>query len=159
MTVEATSFEQIRRRMTAARIAFIGRLAKFNRAELSQMPADGSWSPLQIAYHLYLADGRALAQMQRVQSEVDPHFTDTDYTLPSPVAVEPELTLEMVLAGLAARREEIFEFLATLTSDSWQRPYHNCSDEQCSFLQLVDELPAHDEEHTQQLLTLKELWQ
>ncbi len=65
MTTEERPFDRVRRKMVAARVEFIGQLAKFSKEELSAAPAEGEWSPLELAHHLYVADGLALEQMRR----------------------------------------------------------------------------------------------
>ncbi len=60
MTTQERPFDRARTKMVAARIEFIGQLAKFSKDELSKAPAEGEWSPLELAHHLYVADGLAL---------------------------------------------------------------------------------------------------
>src|SRR5438105_13090072 len=101
-------FDKVRRKMVAARVEFIGQLAKFSNEELTQPPADGTeWPPLQLANHLYIADGLALEQMQLIQNEDNPLVTATEEETPRLTrAAEAPASLDAVLAGMAARREE-----------------------------------------------------
>jgi hypothetical protein len=154
-TVE-NPFDKVRRKMVAARIEFIGELAKFNKAELTRQPAEDEWSPLQLAHHLYIGDGLALEQMRIVQNEDNPLIIDTEEETPILTrASEPPVSLDAVLAGMAARREEIFEYLTSLPVDAWERPFRDPIRGQLKFYQLVNILPAHDRMYAQQLIDIK----
>ncbi len=154
-TVE-NPFDKVRRKMVAARIEFMEQLAKFNKGELTRQPAEDEWSPLQLAHHLYIGDGLALEQMQIVQNEDNPLIIDTEEETPILTrASEPPVSLDAVLAGMAARREELFEYLASLPVDAWERPFRHPTWGQLKFYQLVNILPAHDRMHAQQLIDIK----
>jgi hypothetical protein len=149
-------FEKVRRKMVEARIEFIGQLAKFRASELAMQPGEDEWSPLQLAHHLYIADGLALEQMQTVQNEDNPLLMAADEETPRRTrASKPPASLDAVLAGMAARREEIFEYLAALPADGWERPFRHPNWGQLKFYQLVNVLPAHDRMHAQQLVDVK----
>lgn len=149
-------FEKVRRKMVDARIEFMGQLAKFNNQELTRQPAEGEWSPLQLAYHLYIADGLALEQMQLVQNEDNPVIIAPEEETPRRTrASAPPASLDAVLAGMAARREELFEYLASLPADAWERPFRHSKWGQLKFYQLVNILPQHDKTHAQQLTEIK----
>jgi hypothetical protein len=150
-------FEKVRRKMVAARIEFMAQLAKFSKEELEQVPAEDEWSPLTLAHHLYIADGLALEQMQLVQNEENPLVTATEEETPHLTnASEPPVSLDAVLAGMAARREEIFEYLSALPPENWERPFRHPNWGQLKFYQLVNILPMHDKQHAQQLVEIKE---
>ncbi len=154
-TVE-NPFDKVRRKMVAARIEFLEQLAKFNKDELTRQPAGDEWSPLQLAHHLYIADGLALEQMRIVQDEDNPLIIATEEETPILTrASEPPVSLDAVLAGMAARREEIFEYLASLSIDAWERPLRHPNWGQLKFYQLVNILPAHDRMHAEQLTDIK----
>ena len=149
-------FEKVRRKMVAARIEFMGQLAKFSKKELEQVPAGGEWSPLTLAHHLYIADGLALEQMQLVQNEENPLITATEEETPRLTnASEPPASLDVVLGGMAARREEIFEYLSALPAEDWERPFRHPNWGQLKFYQLVNVLPMHDQQHAKQLAEIK----
>ena len=149
-------FEKVRRKMVEARIEFISQLAKFSAGELATQPAEDAWSPLQLAYHLYIADGLTLEQMQVVQNEDNPLVTNLEEETPRRTrASKPPASLDAVLAGLAARREEIFEYLAALPADGWERPFRHPNWGQLKFYQMVNVLPAHDRMHAQQLVDIR----
>lgn len=149
-------FEKVRPKMVAARIEFMGQLAKFSSDELTRQPDGDEWSPLQLAHHLYIADGLALEQMQLVQDEDNPLVVDVTEEAPSRTrSSEPPASLEAVLAGMAARREELFEYLASLPADAWERPLRHPNWGQLKFYQLVNVLPTHDHMHAQQLTEIK----
>ncbi len=149
-------FEKVRQKMVAARIEFIGQLAKFRKDELSRQPAENEWSPLQLAHHLYIADGLALEQLQLVQDEDNPLVVDVGEETPRLTrASEPPASLDVVLAGMAARREEVFAYLASLPADAWERPFRHPSWGQLKFYQMVNVLPVHDRMHAQQLTEIK----
>ena len=149
-------FEKVRPKMVAARIEFMGQLAKFSNDELTRQPAGDEWSPLQLAHHLYISDGLALEQMQLVQDEDNPLVVDVTEEAPSRTrSSEPPVSLEAVLAGMAARREELFEYLASLPANAWERPLRHPNWGQLKFYQLVNVMPTHDRMHAQQLTEIK----
>ena len=157
MTTVENPYDKVRRKMVAARIEFMGQLAKFNQDELKKQPAEGEWSALELANHLYIADGLALEQLKRVQNEDNPMVVATEEEAPSLTrSSKPPVSLEAVLAGMAARREEIFEYLATLSTEAWERPFRHHSWGQRKFYQMVNILPIHDQMHAQQLASIKE---
>jgi len=149
-------FEKVRRKLVAARIEFMGQLAKFGNSELTRTPAEGEWSPLELANHLYIADGLALEQMHIVQNEDNPLIIATEEETPRLTrAAPPPISLDAVLAGMAARREEIFEYLSALPAEAWERPFRHPQWGQRQFYQLVNVLPLHDQVHAQQLADIK----
>src|SRR5438045_9364046 len=75
-------FEKVRPKMVAALLEFIGQLATFSKDEVTREPGEDEWSPLQLANHLYVADGLALEQMQIVQNEDNPLITDVGQEAP-----------------------------------------------------------------------------
>ncbi len=158
MTTVERPFEKIRRKMVAARIEFMGQLAKFSKDALSLYTAEGEWSPLQIAYHLYIADGLALEQMRLVQQEDNPLIANVAEQAPQATReAEPPASLDAVLAGMAARREELFEYLSALPDVAWERPFRHVEWGERKFYQLVNVLPFHDQQHAQQLAKMREM--
>ncbi len=153
-------FEKIRPKLVSARIEFMSQLAKFSKDELTKQFTHEEWSPVQLAHHLYIADGLALEQMQQIQSENNPLLANT-------AEVAPQLTrdahvpasLDAVLAGMAARREEIFAYLSALSSESWERPFQHPAWGQLQFYQFVNVLPQHDMQHARQLGSIKARFQ
>jgi DinB family protein len=149
-------FEKARPKMVAARIDLISHLAKFGHDELKRAPQPGEWSALEIANHVYVADGLALEQMRRVQEEENPLIEDPGEEAPRRTREsEPPFSLEAVLAGMAARRENIFEYLSELPAEAWERLFRHPGWGQLKFYQLVNVLPLHDKMHAQQLADLK----
>jgi DinB superfamily len=149
-------FDKVRPKMVAARIEFMGQLATFSNDEIAREPGEDEWSPLQLAHHLYIADGLALEQMQLVQNEDNPLVANVGEEAPRRTrSSEPPASLDAVLAGMAARREELFEYLASLPADAWERPFRHQDWGQLKFYQLVNVLPAHDQLHAQQLTDIK----
>ena len=157
MTAVENPYEKVRRKMVAARIEFMAQLAKFSKDELRKQPTAGEWSALELAHHLYIADGLALEQMKLVQNEENPMVVATEEETPRLTrSSDPPASLEAVLAGMAARREEIFEYLAALPVEAWERPFRHPDWGQRKFYQLVNVLPFHDQMHAQQLAAMKE---
>jgi DinB superfamily len=155
-TVE-NPYEKVRRKMVTARIEFMGQLAKFGNDELTKQPAEGEWSALELANHLYTADGLALEELRQVQDEENPLVLPAEEEAPRRTrASVPPTSLDSVLAGMAARREELFEYLSTLPPEVWERPFQHPSWGQLKFYQLVNILPMHDQMHAQQLVAIKE---
>ncbi len=156
MTVVESPFAKVRRKMVAARVEFMGQLAKFSKDELTQEPAPGAWSPLRLAHHLYIADGLVLEQMRRVQSEDNPLIANFEEESPYLTRTsELPVSLDAVLAGMAARREELFEYLSSLPDEAWERPLRHHQWGQLKFYQLANILYVHDQQHTQQLAAIK----
>lgn len=156
MTTVENPYEKVRRKLVAARIEFMGQLAKFSKDELAARPGDDEWSPLEIANHLYITDGLALQEMQRVQSEDNPLITALEEEGPRQTrASDSPASLEAVLAGMAARREEIFEYLASLPDEAWVRPFRHHTWGQLKFYQLVNVMPQHDLLHAHQLAKIR----
>jgi hypothetical protein len=157
MTTVENPYEKARRKMVAARIEFMGQIAKFSQEELKKRPAEEEWSPLELANHLYIADGLALHQLKLVQNEDNPLVVAPEEEAPRLTrASEPPVSLDAVLAGMAARREELFTYLSTLPPQSWERPFRHHAWGQLKFYQLVNILPAHDKMHAQQLADIRE---
>jgi hypothetical protein len=158
-TVE-NPFEKIRPRLVSARIEFMSQLAKFSRNEITKQFTDKEWSPLQLAHHLYIADGLALQQMRQIQSEDNPRLADTTEVAPQLTRdADVPASLDAVLAGMAARREEIFAYLSALSSESWERPLRHPAWGQLKFYQFVNVLPQHDMQHARQLSSIKARFQ
>ena len=158
-TTETTesSFAKARRKLVTTRIELMGQLAKFSQEELQQGPTEGEWSPLQIAHHVYITEGLVLERVHRVQDEDNPSLPDASADSPEQQSqlAEPPPSLEIILSGLAARREELFEYLSTLSEDAWTRPFQHPKWGDSKFYQLVNVLPIHDQQHTQQLAEIK----
>jgi uncharacterized damage-inducible protein DinB len=132
-------------------------LAKFSKDELVQTPGAGEWSALQLAHHLYVADGLILEQVRRVQDEDNPLIEDLGELTPRITrASEPPASLDAVLAGMAARREELFEYLSRLPAEAWERPFRNNEWGERKFYQMANTLPRHDLEHKRQLEAVKD---
>lgn len=157
MSTVENPFDKVRRKMVAARIEFMGQLAKFSSEELTRNPAgEDEWTPLQLAYHLYIADGLALETLQKIQDEDNPLIEDlADETPRRTRESEPPTSLDAVLAGMAARREELFQYLSELPDDAWERPSRHPTFGQVKFYQVVNILPTHEKMHAQQLADIK----
>jgi hypothetical protein len=158
MTTETTenSFNKARRKLVTARIEFIGQLAKFSTDELELRPIEDEWSPLQLAHHVYIAEGMVLEQLKLVQNEENPLVVNVSEQAPRVTETsEPPVSLEAVLSGMAARREEVFEYLAALPEDAWMRPFRRTEGEDRKFYQMVNILALHDQQHAQQLAKIK----
>lgn len=156
---EQKPFEAVRGKLVAARISFLSQLAKFSKEELALPPDRSAWSPLQVAYHLYLADGVALEQMRLVQTEENPLLAPNETEVhPDQAVASAELppTLDAVMAGMAARREELFQWLSNLPAEAWTRPYRHSRWGQLTFPQLVHSLAEHDQRHAHELAHLKQ---
>lgn len=149
-------FEKVRPKMVSARIELISQLAKFGHDELTTSPSPDTWSALEIAHHIYVTDGLVLDQLRAIQEEENPLIPAPEEEGPRQTrASEPPSSLESVLSGMAARREELFEYLSTLSVEGWERPFRHPHWGQLKFYQLVNVLPQHDATHSQQLAELK----
>ncbi|MBA2391686.1 MAG: DinB family protein [Ktedonobacteraceae bacterium] len=160
MTIVENPFEKVRVKLVSARIEFMSQLAKFSNEELMKQFTDEEWSPLQLAHHLYIADGVAMEQMQQIQNEDNPLLTDTGVIVPQLTRkAELPVSLESVLAGMAARREAIFAYLSALPAESWMRPAQHSAWGPIKFYQFVNVLPQHDQQHARQLSSIKARFQ
>ena len=150
-------FDRVHRKMVAARVEFMGQLAKFSSEEVTLNPVgEDEWTPLQIAYHLYIADGLAMEVFQKIQNEENPLVEDLAVETPRRTReAEPPASLDAVLGGMAARREEIFQYLSELPNDAWERPVRHSTFGPLKFYQVVNILPAHEKMHAQQLADIK----
>ena len=157
MTSVENPFDKVRRKMVAARLEFMGQLAKFSSEELARNPmGEDEWTPLQLAYHLYVADGLALEILQKIQNEDNPLVEDLAEETPRRTReAGPPASLDAVLGGMVARREEIFQYLSELPDDAWERPLRYSTLGPLKFYQVVNILPAHDKHHAQQLADIK----
>ena len=157
MSTVENPFDKVRRKMVAARLEFMGQLAKFSSEELARNPqGEDEWTPLQVAYHLYVADGLALEVLQKIQNEDNPFIEDLGEESPRRTR-EAELptSLDAVLGGMVARREELFQYLSELPDDAWERPLRYSSSGPLKFYQIVNILVAHEKMHAQQLADIK----
>ena len=149
-------FDKVRPKLVAARIELISQLAKFEHAELDVVSSPDSWSALEIAQHVYVTDGLALEQLRTIQTEENPLIAAPEEEAPRRTrASQPPVSLEAVLTGMAARREELFEYLSTQSAEMWERPFRHPSWGQLKLYQLVNVLPQHDQAHARQLAELK----
>ncbi len=152
------SFDKARRKLVASRIELMGRLAKFSQDELTQSPIEGEWSPIQIAHHTYITEGLVLEQIKRVQNEDDPFIPDISSNSQQQQLELAEVppSLEVILTGMAARREELLQYLASLPEDGWLRALRHHNWGNLKFYQLVNVISIHDQQHTQQLMKIKD---
>ncbi len=155
MTTAEKPFVKARRKLVDARIQFLSQLAKFSKEELIQCAAGEDWTPIQIAHHIYIADGLILDGLQRIQQEDNPLIDLAEEAPRQTEAAEPPASLDAVMAGMAARREAIFEFLSQLPDEAWERPWQHKSKGQMKFYQLVNGIPDHEQTHTEQLKKIK----
>lgn len=156
MTTTEKPFAKARRKLVDTRIQFLSQLAKFRKAELTQSVPGEEWTPVQIAQHLYIADGLILDELKRVQQEDNPLIAVLEEEVPRQTnAAEPPVSLDAVMAGMAARREALFEFLSQLPDEAWERPFQHYSRGQLKFYQLVNSLSKHEQIHTEQLVKMK----
>jgi hypothetical protein len=156
MTNVESPFEKVYSKMIAARSEFVKQLATFKQDELVQKVDNDEWSPLQLAYHIYLTDELAQVQMEQVQNEDNPLLDDILESAPR-LTREAELpvSLESILAGMATRREKLFAYLSSLSPETWERPLRQPVFGPLKFYQFVDVLPHHEQQHAQQLASLK----
>ena len=152
------SFDKTRRKLVAARIELMGQLAKLSQDELTQHLTKGEWSPLEIAHHVYITEGLALEQLHRVQDEDNPAVPDisSDSEQQQLALAEAPVSLEAILTGMAARREELLQYLSDLPEDAWSRPMRHAKWGNLKFYQLVNILATHDQQHAKQLEKIKE---
>jgi hypothetical protein len=157
MSTVEKPYDKVRRKMVAARLEFMEQLAKFDNEELTSNPqGEDEWTPLQVAYHLYVADGLALEVLQKIQHEDNPFIEDLGEENPRRTReAEPPTSLDAVMGGMVARREELFQYLSELPDDTWERPLRYATFGPLKFYQIVNILVAHEKMHAQQLADIK----
>ncbi|GLV58210.1 hypothetical protein KDH_50430 [Dictyobacter sp. S3.2.2.5] len=149
-------FVKVRRRLVMARIEFMSQLAAFQPEDLSRsLTAEGE-SPLLIAHHLATIEVVALQQLQRIQSEDNPHFDTLLQLLPVETELgDAVLSLDSVLVEMSDRRSELLSYLSQAPLSNWERPFVFASWGSRKFYQLVNMLPLHDRQHARQLATMR----
>lgn len=150
-----SSFEKVRRKLVAARLDFLSRLRDFSSDELTAQAPDEQWTPLQIAWHIGIAEKLVLEQMRRVQAEDNPLIMQVSVEAPHQTNQTLPTSLQAVLARLDEQREELFAFLASLPAEAWERPLRDAEWGELKFYQVVNILPFHERQHAQQLEAMK----
>lgn len=159
MTTAEKPFAKARRKLVDARIQFLSQLAKFSKQELTQTAPGEDWTPIQIAHHIYIADGLLLEALKRVQQEDNPLVSVVEEAPRQTEAAEPPASLDAVMAGMAARREATLEFLSQLPDEAWERPLQEKSKGPMKFYQLVNGISNHEQSHIEQLTKIKSAMQ
>jgi DinB family protein len=149
------SFEKVRRKLVAARIEFLARLAEFDDNELQQLAPGEQWTPLQLALHIAIAEKLALEQFHRVQNEDNPLIINIGIEAPRLTELAQTTSLQAVLATMESQRTTLFAFLSQLPPEAWERPLRHEEWGQLKFYQAVNVLPIHERQHVQQLETIK----
>ena len=154
---EKSAFARAQRRMVAARIEFLAALARIQPADLSIVPIEEEWSPLQIVHHLSVTDSLALEQMRRIQEEESSQIVNiAEVALNILTNSSSSLSLASLLATMTAQREAIFLYLFNLPEAAWERSFQQEQWGQRKFYQFVNMLPLQDKMATRQLETIRD---
>ena len=115
---------------------------------------DGGWSCRDVVAHLTHIEPLYLARLQRVLAEQSPTI---NALLPDPAA-----HLDLPIAQLTERFEHVrgvtLAWLHEISPGDWQRPALHATKGRTTLRNLVDDLVAHDIEHTSQLVTIQGQW-
>ncbi len=116
-------------------------------------PDDG-WSCRDVVAHLAHVEPLYLARLQRVLAEQLPTISPI---LPDPTA-HPDLPIARLAALFQEARGVTFDWLREIGPGDWQRPAIHTTKGRVTLRALVDDLVAHDIEHTSQLVTILGQW-
>ena len=115
---------------------------------------DGGWSCRDMVAHLTHIEPLYLARLQRVLAEQSPII---NALLPDPAA-----HLDLPIVQLAECFEHVrgvtLAWLHEISPGDWQRPALHATKGRTTLRNLVDDLVAHDIEHTSQLVTILGQW-
>jgi len=114
-----------------------------------------AWSPADVVSHLTDVERAYLVRLQRVLAEEEPAVP---YIHPNAPSREPGTSLSQLGENFIQARETTMEFLRRLTPGEWQRTAIHETKGRMSLRFLVQDLVAHDIEHTNQLVEAIQAW-
>lgn len=114
----------------------------------------GGWSCRGVVAHLAHVEPLHLARLRRVLAEQSPTISPI---LPDPTA-HPDLAVTQLATLFQEGRRLTLEWLREISPGDWQRPALHATPGRTTLRALVDELVAHDIEHTSQLVITLAQW-
>jgi uncharacterized damage-inducible protein DinB len=115
--------------------------------------APGEWCLADVAAHLGYCEPPYLARLRRVVEQDNPF---EPALLPNESAHDLTRPLAELLETFAARRAETIAFLTSLGQRDWGRPLVHAAIGPTRLRDQVQELVAHDNDHLQQIVALRE---
>ena len=116
---------------------------------------EGGWSCREVVAHLAHIEPLTLARLRRVLAEETPTVVAL---LPDPTAHDPDLPIARLAEHFQIARVETLDSLHEISPGDWQRPAIHAAKGRTTLRGLVDDLVAHDIEHTSQLVTILGQW-
>ncbi len=116
---------------------------------------DGGWSCRDVVGHLAHVETLSLARLRRVQAEPSPALSAI---LPNPTDHAPDWPIAQLAAHFQTLRGVTLDWLREISPGDWQRPAIHATRGRTTLRSLVDDLVAHDIEHTSQLVTILGQW-
>lgn len=133
--------------------ADVARLAR-GLDEAAVWSPDGGWSCRDVVAHLAHIEPLYLARLRRILAEPSPVIVAL---LPDPAA-HLDLPIAQLSAHFQSMREVTLDWLREIGPGDWQRPAIHATRGRTTLRALVDDLVAHDIEHTSQLVTILGQW-
>jgi uncharacterized damage-inducible protein DinB len=117
--------------------------------------ADGGWSCRDVVAHLAHIEPLYLARLRRVVAEDEPTVAAL---LPDKAAHDRDLPVLDLAQSFDKARCLLHDWLCELSPADWQRPAIHETNGRTTLRFLVQDLVAHDIEHTAQLVTILGRW-
>lgn len=131
--------------------ADVARLVRALDESAAAWRPEGGWSCREVVAHLAHIEPLTLARLRRVLAEVTPTVVAL---LPDPAAHDPDLPIARLAEHFQIARVETLDSLHEISPGDWQRPAIHAAKGRTTLRGLVDDLVAHDIEHTSQLVTI-----
>src|SRR5262245_16782273 len=116
-------------------------------------PAPDEWCVADVVAHLGHIEPLYLARLRRVAEQDNPN---EPYLHPDASAHDLTRPLSELFDEFAARREETLAFLAALNQRDWGRPLVHQTSGPSKLRDQVQGLVTHDNNHLEQIVTLRE---
>lgn len=156
MVQEEAPFVAARAKLVRVRLELLRQLMQFQPEELTFSANPAEWSPLQVAYHIYLTDEILLQCTRQIQEEENPLMVSIGEEHSRLVhETGHQLPFATVLDGMVTRREALLNYLASLPATAWERPLRHALRGNLRFDQWIDMLPEHDLKHIRQLADMR----
>ena len=135
--------------------ADVARLVRALDESAAAWRPEGGWSCREVVAHLAHIEPLTLARLRRVLAEETPTVVAL---LPDPAAHDPDLPIARLAEHFQIARVETLDSLHEISPGDWQRPAIHAAKGRTTLRGLVDDLVAHDIEHTSQLVTILGQW-
>jgi uncharacterized damage-inducible protein DinB len=116
-------------------------------------PTPDEWCIADVVAHLGYIEPLYLARLRRIVEQDNPY---EPYMHPDASTHDLTRPLSGLFDEFAARREETLAFLAALNQRDWGRPLIHATIGPTRLREQVQELVSHDNNHLEQIVTLRE---